>query len=100
MNSQMSAVKQRRGDLLARIAVQREQLAEAGTRLQAPLAIADQGLAIARFLRSRPVLLVGAAALLIIRRQGVMGLARGGWLAWKGYSYLTTLSEKKLSSRN
>lgn len=98
MNSQMLAVMQRRGELLARIAAQREQLAEAGTRWQTPLALADQGLAIVRFLRARPVLVAGVVALFVIRRRGVMGLARGGWLAWKGYRYFAAFSEK-LSSR-
>lgn len=99
MNSRMLAVMRRRGELLERIAAQRGQLAEAGTRWQTPLEFADRSLAVARFLRARPVLVAGAVALLIIRRRGVMGLARGGWLAWKGYRYFVAISEK-LSSRN
>lgn len=98
MNRQMLAVMQRRGELLERIAAQRGQLAETGARWQAPLALADQGLAVLRFLRARPVLVAGVAALLIIRRRGMMGLARSGWLGWKGYRYFTAISEK-LSSR-
>lgn len=94
MNEQMLAVRQRRGELQARIAAQREQLAETGARWQTPLAIADRGLAIARYLRSRPVLVAGVVALLIIRRRGLMGLARGGWLVWRGYRYFTIVSEK------
>ena len=89
---------QRRGELLARIASQREQVAEIGTRWQTPLALADQGLVAACFLRSNPVLVVGVAALLVIRRRGVVGLVKGVWRAWKGYRYLTAFSAK-LSSR-
>lgn len=99
MNSQMLAVMQRRSELLARIAAQREQMTEAGARWQAPLELADQGLAVVRFLRSHPVLVAGVVALFVIRRRGMAGLVKGGWRMWKGYRYLTALS-KKLSSRN
>lgn len=94
MNKQMSAVMQRRGELLARIAAQREQVAGVGARWKAPLALADQGLAVVRFLRSHPVLVAGVAALIVIRRRSVVGLLRGGWRVWKGYRFLATLSEK------
>ena len=99
MNSQMLMVKQRRGELLARIAAQREQVAQIGTRWQAPLALADQGLVVVRFLRSHPVLVASVVALFVIRRRGVVGLMKGGWRVWKGYRFLTALSER-LSSRN
>lgn len=99
MNKQMLAMMQRRGELLARIAAQREQMAETGARWQAPLALADQGLAVMRFLRSHPVLVAGVVALFVIRRRGVVGLVKGGWRVWKGYRFLATLAEK-LSPRN
>jgi hypothetical protein len=95
----MLAVMQRRGELLARIAAQREQMTETGARWQAPLALADQGLAVMRFLRSHPALVAGVVALFMVRRRGVVGLVKGGWRVWKGYRYLTALSER-LSSRN
>lgn len=95
----MLAMMQRRGELLARIAAQREQMAETGARWQAPLALADQGLAVMRFLRSHPVLVTGVVALFVIRRRGVVGLVKGGWRVWKGYRFLTALAEK-LSPRN
>jgi len=94
MNKQMLEVMQRRGELLARITSQREQMAEIGTRWQAPLAIADQGLAAMRFLRSNPVLVAGVAALFVIRRRGVVGLVTGVWRVWKGYRYFTAFSAK------
>lgn len=99
MNNQMLKLMQRRGELLARITAQREQLAETGIRWQAPLAVADQGLAIVRFLRSHPLLVAAAVALLVIRRRGVIGLVKGGWRVWKGYRFLTALWER-LSPRN
>ena len=99
MNRRMLEVRQRRAELLAIISSQREQLAEIGTHWQAPLALADQGLAVVRFLRCRPVLVAGVAALFIIRRRGLIGLSRGGWLMWKGYRYFAARSAK-LSSKS
>ncbi|MBY0576225.1 MAG: YqjK-like family protein [Gallionellaceae bacterium] len=98
MNKQMLAVMQRRAELLAKIAVQRGQVAEIGAQWQIPLAAADQGLAVVRFLRSNPVLVAGVAALLVIRRRGVTGLMMGMWRVWKGYRYFTAVSAK-LSAR-
>ena len=98
MNKRMLEVMQHRRELLARIASQREQLAEIGTRWQAPLALADQGLAAMRFLRSNPVLVAGVAALFVIYQRGVVGLVKGAWRVWKGYRSLIAFSAK-LSSR-
>jgi len=92
MNRQMSETRLRRDLLLARIAAQREEVADLGARWQAPLALADQGLAAVHFLRSHPVLIAGAAALLVVRRRGVMGLMKGGWKLWKGYRLLAALT--------
>ncbi|HCI13675.1 MAG: hypothetical protein A2063_07835 [Gallionellales bacterium GWA2_60_142] len=94
MNKQMLAVMQRRGELLAKIDTQREQVAQVSVRWQAPLALADQGLVALRFMRSRPVLVAGVAALLVWRRRGALGAIRMGWRAWKGYRYLTGLAAK------
>lgn len=94
----MNEVMQRRGELLARIAAQRGQVAEIGARWQAPLALADQGLAVVRFLRANPVLVAGVVALVVVRRRGVLGMVKGGWRVWRGYRYLSTAAAK-LSSR-
>ena len=97
MNSQMLAVMRRRAELLERIAAQRGQLAEAATPWKAPLALVDQGLVALRFLRARPALVTGIVVLLVIRRRGIVGLVRSGWLAWKGYRYFKAFSEKHSS---
>lgn len=99
MNKQMAEVMRRRGKLLERIAAQREQIAGFGARLQTPLAFADQGLAAARFLRSHPVLVGGAVALIVIRRHGVLGLLKRTWQLWKGYRYLAALAGKLQAER-
>lgn len=98
MNRQMLEVMQRRGELLARIASQREQAAQIGARWETPLAFADKCLAAVRFLRSRPALVAGVVALFVVRRHGLIGLARGGWRVWQGYRYFVAFSAK-LSSR-
>lgn len=98
VNKQMFAVMQRRAELQAKIAAQRGQLAEIGARWQTPLAVADQGLAAARFLYANPVLVAGVAALLVVRRRGMVGLMIGMWRVWKGYRYFTAVSAK-LSAR-
>lgn len=99
MNKQMAEVMQRRGELLARIAAQREQVAGIGVRWQAPLAFADQGLTVVRFLRSRPVLVAGVTVLFVIRRRGVLGLLKSAWQVWKGYRYFTAFSARLSSLR-
>jgi len=94
----LNNVMLRRSELVARIAAQREQVAEIGVRFKTPLAYADKGLAVARFLRAHPVLFAGAVALLPIRRGGVLiGLVKGAWRAWKGYRYLGAVAAKRSS---
>lgn len=94
MNEQMLLVMQRRSELLAKISAQREQVAQVGARWQAPLAVADQGLAVLSFMRARPALVAGVVALMVWRRRGAVGAIKLGWRAWKGYRYLTGLVAK------
>jgi hypothetical protein len=91
VNEQLLAVMQRRGELLAKIDSQREQVARIGKRWQAPLALADQGLSMLGSLRAKPVLIVGVAALVLWRRRSLTGLAKTGWKLWKGYRSLSSL---------
>lgn len=94
MNQQILEVMQRRAELLARIASQREQMAEIREDFKTPLALADKGLAAVRYLRSHPVLVAAVAALFVIRRRGVFALAMGAWRVWKGYRSITSISAK------
>lgn len=94
MNKQMFAVMQRRHELLARIAVQREQVAGIGIRWQEPLALADKGLAVVRFVRSKPVLVAGAVAIFMIRRRSVTGMVVTGWRIWRVYKSALSYSAK------
>jgi len=97
MNKAMLKLRQRRGELLMRISVQRDEMAEIGGRMKAPMALADQILAAARFLRSQPVLAFSLVAILAVKRRGVAGMLKVVWRLWRGYRYFTNLSVKYLS---
>ena len=94
MNKQMSASRQRRAELLARITAQRSRVTEIGTQLQTTFELADRGLAAVRFFRSRPFLLAGIVAVFVARRHGAAALVWGGWRLWTGYRRLSANSAK------
>lgn len=94
MNEKLFELTQRRGELLARISVQREQMTEIETEWSAPLALADQGLVAVRFLRRHPLLVAGTMAFLVIRRHSMTGLMWGVWRVWKGYRDFVSIPDK------
>jgi hypothetical protein len=94
MNEKLFELTQRRSELLARIAVQREQMTEIETEWSAPLALADQGLVAVRFLRRHPFLVAGAMAVFVARRRSAAGLMWGVWRVWKGYRGLASIPAK------
>lgn len=94
MNKRMYALRQRRGELLSRIEMQRGQVAAFGTRLEKPLALADQGMAALRALQRHPLLAGGIVALVVLRRRGLTGLVRQSWMLWKGYRYFVAARQR------
>ncbi|MFA6971481.1 MAG: YqjK-like family protein [Gallionella sp.] len=94
MGKRRLAVMQRRQVLLEKIAIQREQLAEIGSRWQPGLQVADQAVLAMGFMRSHPVLLAGLAGLVVVRRRGLAGLLRGTWRVWKAYRFAREFSKK------
>jgi len=95
MNEKLFVLTRQRGELLARIAAQREQLAdEIGEEWQVPLTLADQGLAAVRYLRRHPLLIAAVMAVYIFRRRSAAGIVLGAWRVWKGYRILTSASGK------
>jgi len=74
MNDPMFELMQNRSKLLARIAAQREQMTEIEDEWRTPLALADRGMAIVRFLRCHPLLVTGVMAIILIRRLSMAGL--------------------------
>ena len=97
MNNSIHSVKRRRYELLARIGGQRDELVGIAASLKGPLAIADQGLAVVRFLKSQPALLAGLTLLIATRRHGVAGLLGRTWGLWGGLHYFTALAVKIFS---
>jgi hypothetical protein len=91
MNERMLELRQRRGELLARIDVQRGQLAEIASSWEGPLSLADHGVSIVRFLRGHPLLVAGVVAFVVQRRRGVAGLFKRALQVWKGYRYFADL---------
>jgi len=95
MNEQKFMLMQRRGELLATIASQREQMTEIGKHMRTPLALADSGVAALRYFRRHPLHTSMAAFFLIRQRRGVAGLMRGTWRLWRVYRLVTLLLAKK-----
>lgn len=85
MNSKNFAVRRRRAVLLAEIAAQRQIVAGVALSWQAPMALADSGLVLIRYLRANPVLVAGVVALLVIRRRGLVGMGMVLWKGWRLY---------------
>ena len=84
MNHKLTELAARRARLVAQAEAQRATLAQGMQRWRAPLAIADQGLAAVRYVRSHPVLLVGAGVLLVaLRANRAAAWLQRGWVAWK-----------------
>ena len=74
----------RKERLIARAEAQRATLGQGFTQLQGPIAIADQGLVVARFLKAHPVLVaVAVAALVAFRGRGLLSLAGRAYSVWR-----------------
>ncbi|MDD5180203.1 MAG: YqjK-like family protein [Gallionellaceae bacterium] len=84
MNAKLIELAERRATLVARAATQRTELAQALAPWRKPLAAADQGMLIARYLANHPALLAGAVAFTaLIRPRRVFGWLRRGWVMWR-----------------
>lgn len=97
VNDSMFKLMQNRSKLLAKIAAQRGQMTEIEAEWRAPLALADRGVAIVRFLRCHPLLVSGAMAIILFRQRGMTGMTGlmwGVWRTWKSYRDFTSISAK------
>ncbi len=82
-------LERERARLVAMCAVQRADIGTAVLQLRGPLKIADAGLAGARYLRDRPLLLgVAVAALAATRTRGPWKWVKRGFVAWRAYRSL------------
>jgi len=98
MSKPMQDIMQKRGALLEKIALQRDQVAAVAARWEKPLAVADQIHAAVNYLRARPLLVLGVVSLFAVRRSGVIGMASGAWRLWKLYKSSQNFAAK-ISSR-
>jgi len=94
MTSRQQIILQRRQELLAKIALQRDNLAQFGAGCAMPLALADRGVAAYRYVRSHPLLLVMAGVVVVLRRGRLIGTARSAWRAWNWYRSVKSYSQK------
>ena len=74
----------RKAQLIERARRQREDLAVAAVVLETPAGILDRGLIAVRYVKSHPLLVVGAAAVLVAMRAGsIVKLGTRGFMMWR-----------------
>jgi len=80
----LAELARRKERLIARTAAQRSVIADVYHRWQMPVSLLDRGVAVARFLRSHPLLLaVGVAVAAAVGRRNLLYWAGRGWVAWR-----------------
>lgn len=99
MKKRLADLAHRRLAIMENIEAQRQDLADLAVQLQTPLALVGAGLKMASFIRGHPALAVcGTAALLAMRRTGVIGLALEGWRLLYLYPSILSFGSKFLPS--
>lgn len=92
MNKTLLQLAVRRERIIALVATQRGVLAQAVEPWRMPLALADQGISVMRYLKRHPEGIVGIAVLLAALRPGRIATWLGrGWVSWQ---LLQTLRNK------
>lgn len=100
-NKRLEEVVGRRLDILEKIEYQRMEMADISSKLQHPFALVDHGLKGIRFVREHPGLLAGGmAALVAIRRMGIMAWIKKGWHLTSLYPVLFPLVTKYFTRRS
>ena len=84
MNKKLIRLAEQRERLVAQVAAQRTALAQNIEPWRTPLALADQGLAALRYIKSHPEWIVGVVVLLAALRPSRVGKWLGrGWVTWQ-----------------
>lgn len=85
LQNPQKTLAQRREQLIAQSAQQREQLAHIAQQWRAPLSLADKGLALIGLIKQHPILAAGSSVLLLkLLRQKRIGKWIGrGFAAWQ-----------------
>lgn len=93
IRSQLADIARRKERLIALAGLQRTVLASCIHELRGPIGVADRGLEIVRFLRSRPLVfgaVLAAGAALLGRSRGFFGLAGRALALWRVWRSLST----------
>ena len=84
MNKKLLRLAERRERLVAQTAAQRVALAENIEPWRMPLALADQGLSVLRYIGRHPEWIAGIVVLIVALRPGRAGKWLGrGWMTWQ-----------------
>lgn len=84
MNKTLLRIAERRERIIAQAADQRGILAQNAEPWRMPLALADQGLMVLRYLKQHPEGIVGISVLLVALRRGRIATWLGrGWVSWQ-----------------
>ncbi|MDI1308063.1 MAG: YqjK-like family protein [Methylotenera sp.] len=84
MNDTFKNRVQKRQHLVAEAALQRLQLSQQAEILRKPLALVDNGLNIARYIKHHPILLASSATILTIANKSKAAKwVKRGWLTWQ-----------------
>ncbi|MCC6610180.1 MAG: hypothetical protein IT515_10995 [Burkholderiales bacterium] len=84
--NRLDALRSRRNRLVLAAAAQRDAVARDFRALERPLALADRGLAVVRYLRAhRGFALAGVAIVVALRPRRALGLAARAFAAWRTY---------------
>lgn len=84
--SRATPLAQRRSQLIARAAEQRETLAGAAEPWRAPVAMLDRGIAVVRFFKQYPAILAAGAAVALVLNPGrAWRWGRRAYIAWQAW---------------
>ena len=84
MNSKLTQLAERRRQLVAQAAAQRATLAYTFEPWRARLSLVDRGVAVLRYVRRHPILMVGASLLFAaLRRRRIGRWLQHGLIAWQ-----------------
>jgi hypothetical protein len=88
--NQVDEIRSRRAELLARAAVERERISVQLRAWEAPLALVDRSVAVARQIRRHPQWLIAAAAVFaVLRPRRAFAWARNGLIAWRAWRWVS-----------
>jgi hypothetical protein len=91
----LAKIRRRKERLIGRTEAQRAAMADAWRYWQQPAHVVDRGIAVARFLKSHPLLLgVGVTAAVVLGRRNLLGWISRGWVVWRTFRSLRAWAGK------